>query len=497
MSTTIKLDGSEWVPTTLQTLRGASLVSAQRRAEQRSLASPSALLGIAAVACTAVVSDARGMLRSEFGLSKARAGASVKLGAALAEDSGVSNTALGYLAGVIMSGAQQSKLTAMLTGSAQKAGASRTILSQAVVERLGGSKAIGRLARKVVKTNDLPSQAVSAALLASRLDGASAGISAHILTEGLASTFMGPRRPSTTQQATDRLLVAAYAMSALSKTGLDLGSQRWHGAPADWRYRAAPWLLPLLDATTSPALIQLLDSARARGLKFVAPGTTPFAHPDSRDVTEYMRNVAVGQASALTKWTDWPIWFGGDSGGAQVLLTQDEDYAYAWVGRGDRGQLVAFDTTDFIGWGLDEPGMMQALAYAVGWYIDVSISLRATPTGTNTVKRAAGGSKAQGINYKPTPTYGQQRAGVALGHHSPPKPHMRAAHVRNLGNGNPSEEALSHAPAKYRSQMGPHETWIRSASVGGATAQNEMNTHLGEHSALADALGLMGRSVNA
>ena len=48
-------------------------------------------------------------------------------------------------------------------------------------------------------------------------------------------------------------------------------------------------------------------------------------------------------------------------------------------GRGGRGQLVAFDTTDFIGWGLDEPGMTQALAYALGWYVDVSISLRASP----------------------------------------------------------------------------------------------------------------------
>lgn len=139
---------------------------------------------------------------------------------------------------------------------------------------------------------------------------------------------------------------------------------------------------------------------------------------------------------------------------------------------------------------------MQALAYAVGWYVDVSVSLRVTPAGTSTVKRTAGGSKARGINYKPTPTYVGQRAGVALGTHSPPKPHMRAAHVRNLGNGNPSEEALSHAPAKYRSQMGPHDTWVRRASVGGAAAQKAMKTHLSKHSALADALGLMDQSAN-
>ncbi|QSR33388.1 hypothetical protein CFI00_0140 [Nocardioides sp. S5] len=474
MPRTIRLDGSEWSPESLQKPHTSSFAAAQWRAEARSLASPSAVLGIAAVACTAVASDARTLLRAEFGFGKARADASVRVGAALGEDSGVSTSALGYLAGVKMSGAQQWALTTMLAGSIQDTGASGATVSPTTVKRAGGPKALGRLARKGVKSADRPSQAVCAALLASRLDSNDAGLSAHGLTQVLSNTFMGPRRASATQKVTDRLLVVAYAMSGLSKTGLDLGSRRWVGATAGWRHQAAPWLLPLLDKETSPALVHLLDAARARGLKFASPGTTPFIHEDCRDVTEYMRNVAVGQASALTKWTDWPTWFGGDQSGAQVLLTQDDDYAYAWVGRGGRGQLVAFDTTDFIGWGLDEPGMTQALAYALGWYVDVSISLRASPGGSPTVRRAAGGSKAQGITYKPTPAYGTQRAGVALGHHSPPKPHMRAAHVRNLGYGTPSEEALSHAPAKFRSQMGPHETWIRSASVGGAAAQAEL-----------------------
>lgn len=496
MPTTFRLDGSDWAPELLQKPLVASLASAQSRADRRRSAGPSALLGIAAIACAVDASGARTVLRDDFDFPRARARDSVKVGVALCEDHGVSNTALGYLAGVKISEAQQAKLIAVLAGGVLRTGASPKIVSQAAVERAVTSKAIGRLARKAVKSGDRPSQAVSAALLASRLDGTGARLSAPLLTECLAHTFMGPRKPSSTQRASDRLLSTAYAISGLSRVGLDLGSERWQGAPADWRYRAAPWLLPLLDATTSPALIQLLDAVRAQGLRFVAPGTTPFAHPDSRDVTEYMRNVAVGQASSLTKWTDWPIWFGGEPNEVQVLLTQDEHYAYAWVGRRDRGQLVAFDTTDFIGWGLDEPGTVQALAYAVGWYVDVSVSLRATPAGTSTVKRTAGGSKGQGIRYKPTPTYLRQRAGVSLGTHSPPRPHMRAAHVRNLANGNPSEEALSHAPTKYKNQMGPHDTWVRRASVGGAAAQKAMKTHLSKHSALADALGLMDRSGN-
>lgn len=320
---TIRLDGSDWSPELLQKPLVASLASGQFRAEQRRSAGPSALLGIAASACTAGESGARTMLRGDFDLPKARARDSVKVGAALCDDSGVANTALGYLAGVKISETQQAKLIAMLTGGALQTGASPAIVSQAAVERSVASNAIGRLARKAVRTGDRPSQGVAAALLASRLDGTGARLSVPLLADGLAHTFMGPRRPTSIQRASDRLLAAGYAMSGLSTFGLDLGSERWQGAPADWRYRAAPWLLPLLDATTSSALIQLLDAVRARGLRFIAPGTTPFAHTDSRDVTEYMRNVAVGQASALTKWTDWPIWFDGDPHGVQILLTQD------------------------------------------------------------------------------------------------------------------------------------------------------------------------------
>lgn len=493
MSTTIRLDGSDWAPESLRRPLVASLASAQVRAERRRSAGPSALLGIAAVACTADAASAQTMLRDELALATTRARASVKVGAALGDDHEEPNTALGYLASVKLSKTQQARLLAMLTGGSRSTGASPTVVSRQAVERAVASNAVGRLARKAVKSDDRPTEAVLAALLASCLDGAGAGLPAPVLSSCLAHTFMGPRRQSSVQRASDRLLAGAYATSALSGVGIDLGSERWDGAPADWRFRAAPWLLPLLDATTSPALTQLLDAVRARGLTFVAPGATPFGLPDSRDVTEYMRNVAVGQASALTKWTDWPVWFGGEPKGVQILLTQDETYAYSWVGRGDRGQLVAFDTTDFIGWGLDEQGTVQALAYALGWFVDVSVSLRATPAGTSTIRRAAGGSKARGISYRPTPTYVGQHANVASGSHSPPKPHMRAAHVRDLGNENPSEEALSHAPAKYLSQMGPHDTWVRSASVGGAAAQKAMKVHLGKHSALAAALGLMDR----
>jgi hypothetical protein len=240
MSTTISLDGSDWAPELLQKPPVASFASAQFRADQRRSAGPSALLGIAAIACTAGASDARTTLQSDFDLPKARARDSVKVGVALCDDFGVSNTALGYLTGVKISKAQQTKLIAMLAGGALQTGASPTIVSQAAVERAVASKAIGRLVRKAVKSDDRPSQAVSAAVLASLLDGTGARLSAPLLTEGLAHTFMGPRKPSLIQRASDRLLAAAYAMSGLSTVGLDLGSERWLGAPGDWRYRAAP-----------------------------------------------------------------------------------------------------------------------------------------------------------------------------------------------------------------------------------------------------------------
>ncbi len=494
MSTAIRLDGSDWSPESLRRPVVESLASAQVRAEQRRMAGPTALLGIAAVTCTADASGARTTLGDDLALPAPRARAAVKVGLALSDGHAASNTTLGYLAGVKLSRAQQDRLIAMLAGDSLSTGASRTVVSRATVERAVASNAVCRLARKAVKSGDRPSQAVLAMLLASFLSGPDAHLSASFLASCLTHTFMGPRRQSSVQRASDRLLAVAFATSALSSLGMDLGSERWHGASADWRFRAAPWLLPLLDATTSPALTQLLDAVHARGLSFVTPGTSPFVRPDSRDVTEYMRNVAVGQASALTKWNDWPIWFAGEPKEVQILLTQDETYAYAWVGRRDRGQLVAFDTTDFTARGLDEQGAVQALAYALGWYVDASVSLRTSPAGTSTIRRTAGGPRARGISYKPTATYVEQRAHVASGTHAPPKPHMRAAHVRNLGSGYPSEEALSHAPARYRRHMGPHDTWVRSASVGGTAAHEAMKVHLSKHSALAIALGLMLRN---
>lgn len=413
----------------------------------------------------------------------------MKVGAALT-DASVTGDPLGYLAGVRMSTAQTATVLDLLPGRALADGAPANIVSLSTVEATWHKDKVGRLVRRAVRTGDRPSLAVCAALLSAVSRGAP---DTTPLTFGLSETFMGPRKASATQRGADRVLSAAYAISALSHTGLHLGSTTWKGAPPDWRFRAAPWILPILDTDTSPALVDLLTAARGRRLTFVSPGESPFMAKDNLQVAEEARNRAVGNAANLTRWTDWPTWFSHGPGDVQVMLTQDEEYAYAWVGRDGRGQLVAFDTTDFTAWGLDEPGMSQALAYAIGWYIDVSVSLRRNPAGTTSVRRLAGGSQKTGISYRPTPSYRGQRSGVAKGTHLPPTPHMRAAHVRDLGDRHPSEEALTHAPLRYRRQMGPHQTWVSSALVGDATTHKEMEVHLSKHSALAYVLGLMDK----
>lgn len=489
----ITLDAREFQPAELQPTRVPSLASSQRRADLRSNIGPSALLALAAFACTTSATDTRTILRQRFGLSGIRLDAAVKIGIALS-DVTVTNEPLGYLAGVKMTATQSSALLAMLPGSVQSDGAPSELVSATAVQAAWWKRRIGRLARKTIRTRDQPSIAVCAALLASAHLEAQPPRGAAALVAGLSETFMGPKKASTVQRSGDRLVAAAYSMSALSGQGLDLGSEHWSVAPPDWRYRAAPWILPLLDTQTSPALTDLLNAAHARRLAFVTPGQSPFIHDDNLNVVEDTRNRAVGNAANLTRWTDWPVWFSGGPGEVQVLLTQDEMYAYAWVGRDGRGQLVAFDTEDFTAWGLDEPGMVQALAYAIGWYIDVSISLRRNHAGTSTVRRGPGGSRRAGISYRPTINYAGQRASVAQGTHAPPVPHMRAAHIRDLGNRSPSEAALSHAPLRYRRHMGPHQTWVRSASVGGSATHQQIEVHLGSNSALADVLGLMEKA---
>ena len=214
----------------------------------------------------------------------------------------------------------------------------------------------------------------------------------------------------------------------------------------------------------------------------------PFVYPTEEAVLSQTAHRAILQAARLTKWSDRPMWFDGGSGQPQILLTEDAEHAYAWVGKNKVGQLVAFDTDHFVGYGLDEPGTPSALAMAIGWYIDVSISLRATPTGTPNLQPHSAGSHGAVNRYVPTTTFKAHTQHVAQGTHSPPAPTMVAGHIMHLTKRHPSEEARGRAPARLRRIMGIQDTYVRPHRRGGA-AVADLDKHLSSHSALSDVIG--------
>ena len=254
-------------------------------------------------------------------------------------------------------------------------------------------------------------------------------------------------------------------------------------------------MLATVEPDTPTALRELLAAIHCRNLTFVLPGEDPFPHSASSGDVSLAQDMGVSAAANLTKWYDRTMWFAGPKGMPQILLTQDDDFAYAWVGRSRRGMLVAFDTENFTTYTLDEAGANFARAAAIGWYIDLSISLRKAPTGTTTIKRSAAGTKTSGASYKPTAAYLYQRHEIASGQRVPPRPHVVAAFIRHLGpNQRPSSEHIAEAPKRLRKFMGRRDTWVRSHTRGGAVTV-DYAVHLTSASALGDILGTIERAA--
>ena len=129
------------------------------------------------------------------------------------------------------------------------------------------------------------------------------------------------------------------------------------------------------------------------------------------------------------------MWFDGGHGNTQVLIVQDDNYVYAWVGIDKVGLLVAFEPEHQVCYGLDESGVRAALALAIGWYLDVSVSLRKTSAGTHTIHRSHTGTATTGYRYVPKPSFTAQVSNVRNGIHRPPRAHGRVAHLRTYTGG--------------------------------------------------------------
>ena len=483
MAGPITLDGrtwdvaaSAWPPSVARTLAEADLVGEL---------SASALLALGAVANSASRPAAVKHLRDEFGFDSERARVAVTLATSLAPPK-AANQPVGYIAGVKVSAAQARYLSRLVEPIATQAPAPARGVTHAEAVRGWRMGKVRPLVTSAVRSGDPSVGLVAAALLAAQHPK---GNLVPTLSEAQFHTLAG--RGTHLRRNVGRVLGAAYAITGLAHGGLDLGHGRVSLGTAGWRLRAAPWVLPILDETNGQSVDALLQAVERRQLDFVEPGVNPMPYAEDLPTLRDTLAAVTAYAQRLTKWTDRPMWFDGGPGRAQVLLTQDDFYMYAWVGANERGVLVAFDTIDLVGYGLDEPGVRAALAHALGWFVDVSVSLRSAPSGTASLRRVGQGSKVSGYRYTPTPTYDRQTQQVAGGQSQPPTVTAVQSHVRQLKNRLPSAAARARAPRRLRDVMGPKDTFVR-GHIKGTKGVTALDTRLSKYSMLADVIGRHG-----
>ncbi len=446
------------------------------------------LMGLAAYSVTESVRPAVALLRREFAMSGRRAEKAVRLGMTLGRVTG-RREPLGVLAGMTVGERNRGALALMFgdVGTADD-GADASILSLGAVLAAVTSHRVERVAIAAARSEDYPSLLAAAALTAafrSRSDFLES-LDAGVLRSTLA------RAQSRRTLLRNRVLMAAYALAASDRSGLFPGNSTSQFAPASWRAAAAPWVLSVFDPDARAGLDRLLIAARARGLNFVPPGEMPFRCPGTPSDVDEARALASSMSPDLKKLPNRPTWFDGDP---QILLLEHETTAYAWVGRSRRGVLVSFDTVHFQPYLIDEPGVPYAVAAAIGWYLDVSVVLRAKPNGSRTIDLVTGapGDRMAGRSFRPNISWHQQRREVMGGGRTPPDPHWVSPHLRRLSPGRrPNPDHVAEAPRRLRKLMSPRDTWVRGYPTGTGTMIN-LPVYLSEHSALADILGKMER----
>ncbi len=457
-------------------------------------AGPSVLLASAILSSGEGTHEAVRALREVYDFKRERAEAAVRLAKMIVGSNATgANSALGNLAGRPMSSPAENRILGLFPRTGSGTGADAQAVSVEAAARAWSRGAPGKVALAAARTRDRASIVVSSMLLGGMYPDATKSFS-RTLANGLSLSLSTGGRAHESTRLADRCLSVAYAVGTLG-TGLEISGSQWTGGTRGWRFGAASWLLPLIPEGHPKALLELLTAVSGRGLRFAELGHSPFLADASDQVVHDTQSMALSASPHLTRWADRPLWFDGGAGGTQVLITEDDDYCYSWVGRDKVGVLVCFDTRHFVGYAMDEPGARHGVAAALGWYIDSSIALRTTRTGNSAITRQSAGSKSLGPTYVPQATFMRQLSGVAQGTHSPPRPHLVAGFVRRLPIGqHPSVQSIEAAPSRLRSKMTSQDTFVRPHQRGGALAHVDWPTRLSKHSALADVLGLIARS---
>jgi hypothetical protein len=261
--------------------------------------------------------------------------------------------------------------------------------------------------------------------------------------------------------------------------------------PGDWMAGARTWL-DTIDFVPSD-VASLLDVVRDAGFAWADTANDLFEVPVSDEWLGEQQDRAMHATESLAREPRWPVTF--EAGDLTIVLDGSGHYAVAWVGRDAVGGLVCFDTVLFDVYSTtDNPSWRYAAGIAIAWFIDCCIVLRTTRKGTLlerlTTSKPRNSAQEPAARYRPRPSFPQHVTAIRSGNRTSPRPHLIAAFIRTFRNGQqPSDEALSRAPARVRRMLKPNQTWVRESSRGGRPLLDELRTHLSRYSALADALG--------
>lgn len=293
-----------------------------------------------------------------------------------------------------------------------------------------------------------------------------------------------------TQNPTRRDVTLAFGLALgvqAAGSGLAMPGGSWSRGTPQWRFEMATWLLPL--GRPCEAHRRLIDAVDSLGFSFADPWSTGFDDAPT-EVLDHAIGLAYALGAGRRIQTDLPELLDDPKRRLQVLLVEDNEHAYAWVGREGVGVLVAFAPGDPLPFGLPVTGASGAALVALGWYLDLCVSARSGSGPHYSEFR----SHPRIRSWRPTKAWGDQYDRVTTRRREPVLARYVRPHVRTYDERYGSDEARLRAPESYRFLMGLHDTWVRGYWTGSVLAADAVRSNLRRAAALADVLALLNRA---
>jgi tetratricopeptide (TPR) repeat protein len=181
-----------------------------------------------------------------------------------------------------------------------------------------------------------------------------------------------------------------------------------------------------------------------------------------------------------------------------VFLDQEGNMLRAFISSHWSGVAVSINLETWdLHYVAGDADSMFAAGVALNFFLDCGINLARHPKFTLANPSYAGETRiSTGNCWSTTDDFDQSVRDIRTNAvPAPPKAHRVKGFIRTLSYGNPSEDALSHAPSYVRRNMKPGQTFVRPHQRGGGQARERLYRRLQTHSSLADYLATAPRST--